>query len=65
MSRFQLLWAILMFTGIGVTLMIALLRWRRGKSRTCPIFRSRWRSALRHVLHHVPDAEIAGLLDAC
>ena len=59
MSRFQLVWAILMFIGIPAwTLMIALLpvaAWQAREHRRFP-GRPRHRP-LRHVLHHVPDAE--------
>ena len=59
MSRFQLVWAILMFIGIPAwTLMIALLpvaAWQAQGVADFPID-ARHRP-LHHVLHHVPDAE--------
>ena len=46
MSRFQLVWAILMFIGIPAwTLMIALLPVAAWQAQDMPIFRRRWRSA--------------------
>ena len=59
MSRFQLVWAILMFIGIPAwTLMIALLpvaAWQARDIDEFPI--DAGHRPLRHVLHHVPDAE--------
>ena len=59
MSRFQLVWAILMFIGIPAwTLMIALLPVAAWEGRSVADFPvgSRQRP-LHHVLRHVPDAE--------
>ena len=59
MSRFQLVWAILMFIGIPAwTLMIALLPVAAWQARGIADFPVDARHRpLRHVLHHVPDAE--------
>ena len=59
MSRFQLVWAILMFVGIPAwTLMIALLPVAAWQAQGVADFPVRpGHRALRHVLHHVPDAE--------
>ena len=59
MSRFQLVWAILMFVGIPAwTLMIALLpvaAWEAGTVAQLPDRPGH--RPLHRVLHHVPDAE--------
>ena len=62
MSRFQLVWAILMFLGIPAwTLMIALLPVAAWQAQGIARFPGRPRHRpLRHVLHHVPDAEDRG-----